>query len=170
MCACFGWISWIEVEHKSFVNMTLSSYFGGVVKFLVELVELASYHYRIVRNLTFLLVGVCRSWLNWGIYIEVYGHLRGGSANTSWIGWISFGSLYDLKLLETSCSRRAQIMVELVELRYTLYHLSIWQYLATLEGVVQILVELVELTTTYKSDILKDLNFLPVYVRMFWLN
>ena len=61
-------------------------------------------------------------------------------------------------------------MVEFVELRYVLYHLSIWQYLATLEGVVQILVELVELTTTYKSDILKDLNFLPVYVRMFWLN
>ena len=36
-------------------------------------------------------------------------------------------------------------MVEFVELRYVLYHLSIWQYLATLEGVVQILVELVEL-------------------------
>ena len=51
--------------------MTVFSYFGGVVKFLVELVELASYHYRIVRNLTFLLVGVRRSWLNWlnrGIY------------------------------------------------------------------------------------------------------
>ena len=61
-------------------------------------------------------------------------------------------------------------MVEFVELRYVLYHLSIWQYLATLEGVVQILVELVELATTYKSDISKDLNFLPVYVRMFWLN
>ena len=77
----------------------------------------------------------------------LYGHLRVGSANTGWIGWISFGSLHDLKLLKTSCSRRAQIMVELVELRYTLYHLSIWQYLATLEGVVQILVELVELAT-----------------------
>ena len=42
--------------------------------------------------------------------------LEGGSAITGWIGWISFGSIYDLKLLETSCSRRAQIMVELVEL------------------------------------------------------
>ena len=45
--------------------MTVFSYFGGVVKFLVELVELASYYYIILRNLTFLLVGVRRSWLNW---------------------------------------------------------------------------------------------------------
>ena len=120
-----------------------------MVKILVELVEFASYHFRIVRNLTF--PPLDHGWISW---IEVYliissnkiisSHLRGGSAI---LGWIRFRSLYDLKLLEISCSRCAQIRVELVDLRYTLYNMSIWHYQAILYGVVQILVELVELAT-----------------------
>ena len=66
------------------------------MKILVEMIELASYHYSIVRNLTYLPVGVQRSLLN----------------------WLNLG-----------------------------IHRTICQYdtMSTLEGVVQILVELVEL-------------------------
>ena len=70
---------------------------------MVEMIELASYHYSFVRNLTI------------------------------------------------SISRRTKIIVELVEFRYTSYCLSIRYYIATLEEVVQILVELVELTLVHSK-------------------
>ena len=123
---------------------------------------------------------VYHGWIGW---IEVCSilssnmilssHLRGGSENHGWNGWIS-NNLQIRHFLgpEFSSSMRVYILVELVESRFNSSLLLIRCYLAILDGMAKILVELVELVS-YHSRNVRCLIFLLVGLPrslLNWLN